>query len=191
MNALMERSVLREHAKDVEKPSPIRLLLQRDDVTLRVLEEVYEHPRYGFYGDWGSPGSQRLSAPDGIQRELRECLRSSVQAADFAPVCDRILGLLDQIKKEKEPLQQKEPFNDLRDPEKSLLIDIFQEIDPTHTIARQKALQFANIIKIKHQDLLRLQVENAKAATWTRWGTAGTIVFGILSLVLSILTIKP
>ena len=51
-------------------------------------------------------------------------------------------------------------------------------------------LQLANIIKIKHQDMMKLQGENAKSAAWTKWGTAGTVFFGVLSIVLSIVTIK-
>ena len=187
---LMRMHALRNKGKDDDTPSPVKQLLQRDDVSLRVLEEVYELPRYLYRRDWGSPDSLRLRSLESIQEELRDYLRSSVQGTDFPQIRDRVLGLLDQIKREKDDLQHKEPFNDIHDPEKSLLIDIFEEIDPGHTIVRQKAFQLANIIKIKHQDLLKLQAENAKAATWTKWGTAGTVVFGVLSLILSILTIK-
>lgn len=183
-------SMRRERSKDSEKPSPVKQLLQRDDVSLRVLEEVYEEPRFSYRRDWDSPDALRLRSLESIQDELREFLRASIQGTDFPQINDRVLSLLDQIKREKEELQHKEPFNEIHDPEKSLLIDIFEEIDSSHTIAQQKTFQLANIIKIKHQDLLKLQAENAKAAIWTKWGTAGTVVFGILSLVLSILTIK-
>lgn len=125
-----------------------------------------------------------------VYRANSEIFSSSIQGETFPEIRDRILKLLDQIMKEKADLQHKEPFNDIHDPEKSLLIDIFEEIDPEKTLPRQKTFQLANIIKIKHQDILKLQAENAKAAIWTKWGTAGTVVFGILSLILSFLTIK-
>lgn len=186
-----------ETPSPLKTPSPITQLLQRDDVSLRVLEEVHELPRNTRRRDyWGSPDSPRLRLLVSIRNELRGHLRSSVQESDFPKIRDRVLGLLDQIKKEldqikkeKDDLRHKEPFNDIRDPEKSLLIDIFEEIDPSHTIVKQKAFQLANIIKLKYQDVQNLQAENAKAAIWTKWGAAGTVVFGVLSLILSMLTI--
>jgi len=76
----------------------------------------------------------------------------------------------------------------LQEPEKSLLVDLLAEISQDKSIPRQKVLQLADIIKLKHQDLLKLQTENAKSAAWTRWGTYGTVFFGILSIVLSVYT---
>ena len=156
---LMEREeflrmrMARDQGKESDATSPVRQLLQREDVSLRVLEEVYELPRYATQRHWGSPDSIRLRILESIQSELREFLRSAIQSAEFPQIRDRTLMLLDQITKEKESLQHKEPFNDIQDPEKSLLIDIFQEIEPGHTIARQKTHQLANIIKLKHQDI--------------------------------------
>lgn len=73
--------------------------------------------------------------------------------------------------------------------ERSLLIDLIEEIDPAKEIPRQKAQQLADILKLKHQDIKKLQLENAKSAGWTRWGTVGTVSFGLISLALSIYTI--
>jgi len=181
---------MRESSRTPDEPSAFQSLLGQPDVTLRLLEEVYEVPRYPYSRNYGSADAIRLQALDGIQSELRDSLRNAVKAADFSQTKDRILALLDQVRAERAALQQKEPFNDIQDPERSLLIDIMSEIDGTKSIVRQKALQLASIIKIKHQDLAKLQTENAKAAVWTKWGTAGTVVFGLLSIVLSILTIK-
>jgi hypothetical protein len=181
--------LLKDHGKD-EKPSALSQVLLRQDVTLRVLEEVYEPRGYAARRDWNSADAKRLHVLDSIQEEIKKLLRESVQNEGFPDIRDRLIQLLDQIKKERDILQNKEPFNDIQDPEKSLLIDIFFEIDSTHTVARQKAFQLANIIKLKHQDVLKLQAANAKAATWTKWGTAGTVVFGVLSIVLSVVTIK-
>lgn len=170
-------------------PSPIRQLLLRPDVTLRVLEEVHEQPRYRRRLS-GSADSFRLHVLTSLEAELQGFLRDSVKSEDFPEVRDRSLGLLDEVRREQSQLQQREPFNDIQDPEKSLLIDIFYEIDGTKSVVRQKVIQLSNIIKIKHQDILKLQSENSRAATWTRWGTAGTIFFGILSLVLSFISIR-
>lgn len=97
-----------------------------------------------------------------------------------------MLRLLDELRNERHRLAQKEPFNDIRDPEKSLLIDIFSELPPNDAIVRQKAVQLSNIMKIKHEDISKLQEQNARAANWTRWGTAGTVFLGLLSLALSL-----
>jgi hypothetical protein len=60
----------------------------------------------------------------------------------------------------------------------------------TDLFTGSKAQQLADIIKLKHQDIKKLQLENSKAAGWTRWGTVGTVSFGLLSLALSIYTIS-
>jgi hypothetical protein len=173
-----------------DKPPALTQVLQRPDATLRVLEEVYEPRGYAIRREWNSPDAKRLHALDAIQSEIKKQLRESVQADGFPETRDRLIKLLDEISVEQGRLQNKEPFNEIQEPEKSLLIDVFAEIDPTHTVARQKAFQLANIIKLKHQDMLKLQAANAKAATWTKWGTAGTVLFGVLSIVLSVVTIK-
>ena len=173
-----------------ETTSPIKELLLREDVTLRILEEVHEQPRYRKRMLGGSEDSVRLHILDSLELELQGFLRESVKSNDFSQIRDRSLALLDEIRTEKAQLQQREPFNDIQDPEKSLLIDIFHEIDVTQTVAKQKVVQLSNIIKIKHQDILKLQSDNARAANWTRWGAVGTIFFGILSLVLSVISIR-
>jgi hypothetical protein len=173
---------LRENSKSPDEPSPFQLLLGREDVTLRLLEEIYEVRRNPWMSDTNSPDARRLRSLDGIQSELRNYLRASVKSPEFAQTKERTLALLDKVAEEQRALQQKEPFNDISDPERSLLIDIMLEIDATRTIARQKALQLASIIKLKHQDLAKLQTENAKAAVWTKWGTAGTIFLAFFQL---------
>lgn len=44
--AYFDMHMLKERGKDHDAPSPIKQLLQRNDVSLRVIEEVYEEPRY-------------------------------------------------------------------------------------------------------------------------------------------------
>lgn len=176
--------------KDIASPSVIRQLLLRDDVTLRILEEVHEQPRGYRRRSLSGSDSFRLHILDSLELELKSFLRDSVESSEFPSIRDRTLKLLDEIRSEKNQLQQKEPFNDINDPEKSLLIDIFHQIDPSNNIVRQKTIQLSNIIKIKHQDLLKLQADNSKAGTWTRWGVAGTIIFGLISLVLSFISIS-
>ncbi|WP_162457143.1 hypothetical protein [Pseudoxanthomonas kalamensis] len=177
---------MEESKEDV--PKPIREVLKRDDVTLRLLEEVHEADgRRYFRRSWHeSPDAVRLTHLEEIEAELKQFLRDSVTSDDFTSVRDRVLRLLDELRTERQRLAQKEPFNDIRDPEKSLLIDIFNELPAGDAIVRQKAVQLSNIMKIKHEDIAELQKQNARAASWTRWGTAGTIFFGLLSLALSL-----
>lgn len=171
-----------------DQPKPVKELLKRDDVTLRLLEEVHESPSRRFlYGGWsGSLDSLRLRKLDEIESDLKDFLRESVSSSDFTPIRDRTLVLLDELRTERHKLLQKEPFNDIQDPEKSLLIDIFNDLPSHNVVVRQKAVQLSNIIKLKHQDIAKLQEENARSAGWTKWGTAGTIFFGLLSLALSL-----
>ncbi|HSD37190.1 MAG TPA: hypothetical protein VLC92_06755 [Rhodocyclaceae bacterium] len=178
-------SMLSQHDEEIQI---ISTLISRDDVTLRILEEISD---VKARAQSGSADAVRLRKLARIRYSLRKILKESVREEVFPALRDRVVFLLDEITKEADRLQSKEPFTDIQDPERSLLIDLFAEIDEEKTVVRQKALQLANIIKIKHQDILKLQSDNAKSATWTKWGTAGTVVFGILSIVLSVLTLKP
>lgn len=176
----------REEARK-ERHAPVTTLLSRDDVTLRLLEEVYVAPNeYRSYLWSRSPDAARANTLAGLESLIRDYLRSSVGSEDFPTFKDRCLRLLDEIRGERLKMDQQEPFNDITDPEKSLLIDIFNELPETNSVVRQKAVQLSNIVKIKHQDIAKLQEENARAASWTKWGTAGTIFFGLLSLALSL-----
>lgn len=172
-----------------EKNSNIEKLVTRGDVDLRVLEEITSaHPRHRYFIGRGKPA--REIKLERIQSDLRRVLQDSIDAENFSEIKDRTLNLLDEIASELQEIRQKVPFDGLEDPERSLLIDLIEEIDPAKEIPRQKAQQLADIIKLKHQDIKKLQLENSKAAGWTRWGTVGTVSFGLLSLALSIYTIS-
>lgn len=171
-----------------EKNSNIEKLVTRGDVDLRVLEEITDvHPRHRYYIGRGK--SAREIKLELIQNDLRKILQNSIDADNFSEIKDRILDLLDKIAVDLLEIRQRVPFEGLEDPERSLLIDLIEEIDSSKEIPRQKAQQLADIIKLKHQDIKKLQLENSKAAGWTRWGTVGTVSFGLLSLALSIYTI--
>lgn len=177
------------HSKD--RSSPIADLFEKEDFDLRIVEEVYQsEPSSPFYRrQWRTPETKRLHILEVIANDIRAHLRASVKSENFKAISGKALALLDQIRTEVEEIEAKEPFSEILDPEKSLIIDIFNGLDEGDVVIRQKTHQLANIIKIKHQDFLKLQADNVKAASWTKWGTSGTIFFGIISLVLSIITI--
>ena len=181
-------SVRYSYSEDESKPNGIEKLILRGEVELRILEEITEinHNRYVFIG---RGKSEREMVLEKIQRELREVLKNSIDNENFNEIKERVINLLDEIGKELIDIRQKIPFEGLDDPERSLLIDLVEEIDSSKEIPRQKAQQLADILKLKHQDIKKLQLENSKSASWTRWGTVGTVSFGLLSLALSIYTI--
>ncbi len=181
---------LDDELRDVDdgKGSNIEKLVVRGDVELRVLVEITEASRRGSYY-FGRGKSARELKLERIQNGLRDVLRNTIDTENFAEITDRTIKLLDEVSSELQEIRQKIPFEGLEDPERSLLIDLIEEIDASKEIPRQKAQQLADIIKLKHQDIKKLQLENSKSAGWTRWGTVGTISFGLLSLVLSIYAI--
>ena len=189
----VERIIRIEDVTFAEEPGPsfnenVKALIAREDVTLRVLEEIFQSGRNRFVYLSQNSDSRKASALRHIQDSLRNLMSESVKSEDFPTIRDRVIKLLDEAQKEIDLLQQRKPFDGLQEPEKSLLVDLLTEIPNEKPIPRQKALQLADIIKLKHQDILKLQQDNAKSAAWTRWGAYGTIVFGILSIVLSIYT---
>ena len=100
------------------------------------------------------------------------------------------MSLIQEAQEKIRAANERQPFDGLGEPEKSLLIDLLEVMPDDKPIPRQKAIQLANIIKLKHQDMLQLQQDNAKSSAWTKWGTAGTVFFGILSIILSIYLTK-
>jgi len=174
--------------EDEKTDSNIEKLVLRGDVELRLLEEITEVERnHCFYYPRGK--SKRELVLENIARELRKLLRKSVDSDNFTEIQNRIIDLLDKIQADLKEIGQKKPFDGLDDPERSLLVDIIEELPSEKHIPLQKAHQLADVIKVKHQDIKRLQLENSKSASWTRWGTVGTVSFGLLSLALSIYTI--
>lgn len=177
-----------KNKKDEKTDSNLEKLVLRGDVDLRLLEEITEADRNPyFYYLRGK--SKREIVLHKITLELRSLLRKSVDAKNFTEIQERIIELLDKISSDLKEIGQKKPFDCLDEPERSLLIDIVEEIPNERHIPLQKVHQLADVIKVKHQDIKRLQLENSKSASWTRWGTIGTVSFGLLSLALSIYTI--
>lgn len=177
-----------EYLKESSFDEYLKLLIERDDVTLRVLEEVFAAGGDRFMVFSPNKEARRAISLRRIQSALRVALKDSIKVDNFESLRDRVLKLIDEAQKEIDTVQQRKPFEGLEEPEKSLLVDLLAEIPADKTIPRQKVLQLADIIKIKHQDIRNLQIENTKSATWTRWSTFGTIFFGILSIVLSVYT---
>lgn len=167
----------------------LELLLKHDDINLKVLLEVYgvnEHEHHFIY----EPKNSRIHKYLTIQRDLRKALKQSLNKEKYPEVKDKILGFIEECDTKIQSLLDRKPFSGLEDPEKSLLIDILEELPNDKEMPKQKLLQLADIIKNKYQNIENLQIENSKAATWTKWGTFGTIFFGILSIVLSVITIN-
>jgi hypothetical protein len=166
----------------------LKHLIQRDDTSLRVLEEVFtagrSHKSYSIL----NLDIHRISTLRQIQEALRQTIKDALQDDAFPTVRDHAIKLIDEAQKEIDALLQRKPFEGLQEPERSLLVDILADLPADKPVPKQKAVQLADIIKLKHQDILNLQAENAKSAAWTRWGTYGTVFFGILSIFLSIYT---
>lgn len=174
------------------KSGTVKRLLRHGDASLRLLEEVYEGRPNRDRPSLGSADHVRIRRLEAIQREIREYLRMSIDGEEeglFEGIRDQSLRLLDEIKLEMKLLEEREPFDGLQDPERSLLVDILQGLEPSNDVVRQKAQQLGDIIKIKHQDFIQLQSDNLRAAVWTRWGVFGTVFFGLLSLALSLSSI--
>lgn len=183
--SILEKEPEEQHNRE-EANQAISILVQRGDVELRVLEEIVEidRPRSLFF--FGGRSRKEL-ALDAIKRQLRALLKSSVgDESGFEEIKVRVLSLLDEINRQLTDLHRKAPFEGLEDPERSLLIDLLEEVPEERELQRQKAYQLADILKAKHQDIKNLQLQNTKSANWTRWGTVGTISFGFLSFGLSL-----
>jgi hypothetical protein len=169
------------------KESILDLIKQNEDVDLRLLIELYE----GENRRYGPPRQPRtIYVLRDLQSDLRAMLKEIVKTKEHYALKAKIMPLIDEAESKVKSLLEKKPFDDLGDPEKSLLIDILEELPKDKAMPKQKLIQMAEIIKNKYQNIERLQEENQKSASWTRWGAVGTIFFGILSLVLSIYSLK-
>ena len=187
--ALFEYSRIRENVIEGPKlrDSILDLLKQNDDVDLRLLTELYEGEGRKFYGFPRQP--RMIYVLRDLQSDLRKMLKEIIKSKEHYALKNKILSLIDEAENKAKSLLEKKPFDDLGDPEKSLLIDILEELPKDKAMPKQKLLQMAEIIKNKYQNIEKLQEENRKSAAWTRWGAFGTLFFGILSLILSIYSV--
>lgn len=159
----------------------IEILIKDDSTTIELLEEIWELKRSWFF-----EGNVRTLKLRQIIDVLRRIMRKNIGKDDFSLVKEKAMSLIQVAQERVRIANERQPFDGLGEPEKSLLIDILETVPEDQPIPRQKTIQLANIIKLKHQDMLQLQQDNAKSSAWTKWGTAGTVFFGILSIVLSV-----
>lgn len=177
--------VLRESFVSVQKVNEdiLELFKIHEDVDMRLLIEMYEVETRKYCGF--KPQPQKIVVLRDIQEDLRRILKEIVKSKEHYNLKDKILSFIEDAENRIISLLEKKPFDDLGDPEKSLFIDILEELPKDKAMPKQKLLQIAEIIKNKYQNIEKLQVENQKSAAWTRWGAFGTLIFGILSLILS------
>jgi hypothetical protein len=169
------------------RDSILDLIKQNEDVDMKLLTELYEGEERRPYGRMGE--SRAIYILRQVQSDLRGMLKDIVRSKEHYCLRVKIIPLIDEAEGKLKTLSEKKPFNDIGDPEKSLLIDILEELPKDKAMPKQKLIQVAEIIKNKYQNIEKLQEENQKSAAWTRWGAFGTIFFGILSLVLSIYSV--
>ena len=163
----------------------IELLIRDESTTIELLEEIWEVKR-----PWFSDGNRRILKLHQIAEALRNIMRKNIGKDEFSVIKNKAMSLIQEAQEKIRAANECQPFDGLGEPEKSLLIDLLEVMPDDKPIPRQKAIQLANIIKLKHQDMLQLQQDNAKASAWTKWGTAGTVFLGILSIILSIYLTK-
>ncbi|PIQ39528.1 MAG: hypothetical protein COW58_11210 [Thalassolituus sp. CG17_big_fil_post_rev_8_21_14_2_50_53_8] len=179
-------SVVEIEPKDRDQiEDKIELLIKDESTTIELLEEIWEAKRSWFFD-----GNRRILKLHQITEALRSIMRKNIGKDEFSVIKGKAMSLIQDAQEKIRTANERQPFDGLGEPEKSLLIDLLEVMPDDKPIPRQKTIQLANIIKLKHQDMLQLQQDNAKSSAWTKWGTAGTVFFGILSIVLSIYLTK-
>lgn len=167
------------------RQSIMNMIRGTNQPSLKLLVELYrDRPERHFF--LTSRGNRNVPILRDIQEDMRRLLKSAIKEDDFDRTQVVILAIIDEAEQEAKKLQEKKPFQDLGEPEKSLMIDLLEEIPEEKEIPRQKAFQLAEIIKNKYQNIEKLQLDNKKASTWSRWGAFGTLFFGALSLIQSV-----
>jgi len=184
----LEEQPRTSHKEQVSFKDQVKKLLVRDDISLRLLEEMYISEYYELIYFRIKREPINIRALEILISDIRGMLKEFIEHEQFPHIRECILQLIDQAQAKLDTLLEQKPFEGLDEPEKSLLMDIQNSIPEENSISRQKTLQLADIIKAKYHDTMQLQLENSKSAIWSRWGTYGTIFFGILSLFLSFMT---
>lgn len=167
------------------RSSILSIIRSENKPSLKLLMELYhDKPEKDYF--YSARQKRDVLVLRKIQGDLRRILKDTLHDEDFNNVKDDIIQLIDKSSLEVNKLQEKKPFEDLGEPEKSLMMDLLEELPKEKEMPRQKALQLAEIIKNKYQNIEKLQLDNKKASAWSRLGAFGTMFFGALSLVLSI-----
>lgn len=179
-------SVVEFEPKDRDQiEDKIELLIKDENTTIELLEEIWEAKRSWFFD-----GNRRTLKLHQITEALRSIMRKNIGNDEFSVIKIKAMSLIQEAQEKIRAANERQPFDGLSEPEKSLLIDLLEVMPDDKPIPRQKTIQLANIIKLKHQDMLQLQQDNAKSSHGQNGEQQEQYFFGILSIVLSIYLTK-
>lgn len=159
------------------------LLKSGEHVEFRLIQELYESEY--FFNPSLPIESKKIFILNEVIYDLKCMLKKLIKTKEDYSLKDKIFNLIDEAEKRYNSLMEKEPFEGLEDPERSLFIDVLEIIPAEENVYRQKLIQVADIVKLKHQDIKKLQVENNKSSDMSRFGFYSSIFFGIISIALS------
>ena len=124
---------------------------------------------------------------------LLEKAQLRISSGDFAPPQSNLKERLPELRElmkaiasKLETEEKKIPFFGTPASERELLEDILELTDADKEIVNGKLSRLAELIRARQETVTILGEEKGKARRLSFWGLAGTIFFGLLSIVLSI-----
>jgi hypothetical protein len=142
----------------------------------------------------------RPGSPVLVYRQLRRFLEAvqlqiaSAQAHRTAhkliPRLGELRGLTDLVAKTLATEEKRVPFYGTPEPERGLLEDILELTNSDREIVGGKLTRLAELIAARSETIKTLGDEKGKATKLAYWGLAGTLLFGILSLVVTLWSLK-
>ena len=156
--------------------------------TLQGLTNLHDLYQAHFGKEMIEPGDfEELSQ---LIRRAILSLATSTQMSGFRDVISGLEALLaaneERLRKEKVRL----PFSETPLPERQLLEDILELTSADKDLVRSKLTELAKAVKIRQETIEKLANEGHQSVVLARWGVAGTIVFSLVSILISILAMK-
>ena len=135
-------SVVEIEPKDRDQiEDKIELLIKDESTTIELLEEIWEAKRSWFFD-----GNRRILKLHQITEALRSIMRKNIGKDEFSVIKGKAMSLIQDAQEKIRTANERQPFDGLGEPEKSLLIDLLEVMPDDKPIPRQKTIQLANII---------------------------------------------
>lgn len=104
------------------------------------------------------------------------------------PRLTELRTLTDLVAKSLASEEKRVPFYGAPEPERGVLEDVLELTSADRTIVAEKLMRLAELIQTRHETIRALGEEKGQARKLAWWGLAGTVLFGVVSVILTFWT---
>jgi hypothetical protein len=150
------------------------------------------HDVEAFYSAFYDSPQLQIRDQEVIGLALRRVLMtpSHPGTPDSKEHIDRLLptvrDLIAEHDKQMQEVRRELPFAGTPSPERELLQDVVALAGGDHALIDSKLGELGKAVRIRQETIDRLSDEKGQSLRWAKWGTIGTVVFSLASILLAI-----